>query len=628
MRTRQPSLAVVGLAALLPLAGIAAQLPNILWIVAEDINPHLGCYGDTNAFTPNLDRLAAKGLRYTKCWSTAPVCAPARTSLITGVYPTSTGAEHMRSEVRLPGYMRLYPQFLADQGYYCVNNNKEDYNVVKPGKVWAESSARGHYKNRKPGQPFFAAFNIEVTHESQIRRRPHTLVHDPAKMRLPAYHPDTPEARHDWAQYYDNITTMDEIAGQRLQELADLGLADDTIVFFYGDNGSGMPRSKRWPYNSGLHVPLIVFVPEKFRALAPAGYRAGGTSDRLVGFIDFAPTLLSLAGVEPAKWMQGHAFMGKYATPDPEYQFGFRGRMDERYDLVRSVRNQRYIYIRNYQPHLIYGQYLDYMFQTPTTRVWKQLFDEGKLNPSQRAFWQPKPPEELYDLRSEPDEVTNLARSKEHQSVLVQLRDALRSHILRTCDSGFLTESEMHRRAATTTIYEMAQDPKSYPLERILKMAEKASSLSQEALPDLRSGLEDPDSAVRYWAVSGILMRGESAVRATLPELRNALRDSSPSVQITAARCLGLFGEKADLDAALSVLKQLASPGKSSAYESLEALSAVESLGAKGAPLWAFIQAMPVRDPKAPGRVNGYVARLVESIGRLAQAQANDKGEK
>ena len=191
-------------------------MPNVLWITCEDTGQELGCYGDKYAETPQLDRLAARGMRYRYAWSNAPVCAPARTTIITGVYPTCLGAEHMRSEVAMPPFMKMFPQFLRERGYYCSNNSKEDYNVTKPGKVWDDSSGKAHWKNRAPGQPFFAVFNILVTHESQIRARPHTLKHDPAKAPLPAYHPDTPEVRHDWAQYYDNITTMDGLVGQRL----------------------------------------------------------------------------------------------------------------------------------------------------------------------------------------------------------------------------------------------------------------------------------------------------------------------------------------------------------------------------------------------------------------------------
>lgn len=595
------------------LASSAAQLPNILWIVAEDMNPHLGCYGDTNAVTPNIDRLASRGLRFTKCWSSAPVCAPARTALITGVYPPSIGGEHMRSEVELPSWMKLYPQLLADAGYYCANKSKTDYNIKAEGKVWAESSPRAHYRNRTPGKPFFAAFNIELTHESQIRSRPHTLKHDPARMRLPAYHPDTPEVRRDWAQYYDKVTEMDAVAGRHLRELDELGLASDTIVFFYGDNGCGMPRGKRWPYNSGLGVPLIVFVPEKWKHLAPAGYEGGGTSERLVGFVDFAPTLLSIAGQKPPSWMQGTAFMGAHTGPAPAFAHGFRGRMDERYDMVRSVTDGRYVYVRNYLPHLIYGQYLEYMFETPTTRVWKQLYDEGKLQPPRTFFWERKPPEELYDLTTDRDEVRNLAGSSEHRDTLQKLRVAQRAHALAIRDAGFLSEAEMHARARGSTIYEMGHSP-GYALEKIMEIADAASMLKPEAIPQLRAGLKDADSGVRYWATLGLLMRGESAVSECKDELRKALNDASPSVRVVAAQALGQYGSEDDLQLALPALEGLLSPEKNGAYISMMALNAVDALGKKAASLLPSIKSMPVKDPSAPARANSYVARLVSSL--------------
>ena len=307
----------------------AAERPNILWITSEDNGPHLGCYGDGYADTPNIDRLATRGTIYLNCWSTAPVCAPARTTLISGLYPPSTGAEHMRSMTSLPANFRMYPQYLREAGYYCTNRSKEDYNLEKPGKVWDESSRKAHWKNRKAGQPFFAVFNHTISHESKIRSRPHTLVHDPAKVRLPAYHPDTPEVRHDWAQYYDKLTEMDALVGKNLRELKEAGLDDDTIIFYYGDHGSGMPRSKRWPYNSGLRVPLVIYVPPKFRKLAAPDYKTAGSTDRLVGFIDFPATLLSLAGIKPPEHFQGHAFMGRYVADEQPFIYGFRGRRSE-----------------------------------------------------------------------------------------------------------------------------------------------------------------------------------------------------------------------------------------------------------------------------------------------------------
>ena len=404
----------------------AAESPNILWITSEDNGPELGCYGDDYAITPHIDGLAEKSSRYLHFWSNAPVCAPARTTIITGVYPPATGAEHMRSNVPLSSKLKMYPQILREAGYYCTNNSKEDYNQIKPDQVWDESSRKSHWKNRKAGQPFFAIFNHTISHESKIRNEidPKDVIHDPARARVRAYHPDTPEVRKDWAQYYDRLTMMDALVGKNLKEIADAGLADDTIVFYYGDHGSGMPRSKRWPYNSGLHVPLIVHIPEKFSHLRPKQYVTGSTSDRLTAFVDLAPTLLSLIGQKPPAWMQGHAFAGKHDAGPQPFIYGFRGRMDERYDLLRSVTDGRYVYLRQYMPHKIYGQYIQYMFQTPTTRVWKEMFDAGRLNEAQSKFWQRKPSEELYDLHADPDEVNNLAKSLEHQSILKKLRNA------------------------------------------------------------------------------------------------------------------------------------------------------------------------------------------------------------
>ncbi len=582
-----------------------SRLPNILWITCEDMGPNLGCYGDSFATTPNLDRLARRGMIYLNAWSTAPVCAPARTAIISGLYPSSTGSEHMRSMVRLPSYMRMYPQFLREAGYYATNNVKEDYNLEKPGAVWDESSTTAHWRKRRPGQPFFAVFNFTITHESQIRRRPHELVHDPARVRLPRYHPDAPEVRRDWAQYYDNITTMDRQAGELLGQLEADGLADSTIVFFYSDHGSGMPRHKRWPYNSGLRVPLIVFVPEAFRELAPRDYRPGGRTERLVSFVDLAPTVLSLAGIRPPSWMQGTAFMGRYEGPAPPFLHGLRGRMDERYDLVRSVRDRRYIYIRNYMPHLIYGQYLEYMFETPTTRLWRRLYDEGKLKGPQTFFWERKPPEELYDLQADPDEIRNLAAASEYRGILERLRKAQRDHALAVCDLGFLPEDELHARSQGSTPYEMGHDERRYPVRRVLQTAEMASSLKPEVVPRLTAALQDGDSAVRYWAAMGLLMRGGAALRSSRQPLMRALSDPAPSVRIVAAQALG----------EVPVLLELANLERQSLYVVLQALNALDALGPAALRAYrAAIEALPLKHPSIPARMESYVPRLVEYI--------------
>lgn len=599
----------------------AAELPNILWITSEDNGPHLGCYGDTYAVTPNLDGLAAKGVIYLNAWSNAPVCAPARTTIITGVYPTATGSQHMRSDMRLPSYMKMFPQYLRELGYYCTNNSKEDYNVEKPGTVWDESSRTAHWKNRRPGQPFFAVFNYTISHESQIRNEiaDKDRIHDPSKVRVPAYHPDTPEVRKDWAQYYDRLTMMDARVGNCLKELEAAGLMDETIIFYYGDHGSGMPRSKRWPYNSGLNVPLIVYVPEKWRHLAPTDYSVGGKSDQLVGFIDLAPTVLSLADIQPPAWMQGHAFMGNYRDDPQPYLFGFRGRMDERYDMVRSVRDQSFIYIRNYHPHRIYGQYVDYMFQTPTTRVWKELYDAGKLRPPQTCFWETKPPEELYDLRNDPDEVANLAGSPDQRETLERFRAALRDHAAKIRDVGFLPESEIHSRSADSTPYDMGHDDFRYPFQEIKNVAERVSSLKEITPEMFATWMKHEDSAVRYWAAMGILMRGESAVEKNHAAAREALADESSAVRIVAAEALGRFGDESDLKRALPVLLDCASLERYDLYTCMNALNAIDYLDEKASGIQSEIQALPESAPGISGRLRANVPKLKEKILRDLQ---------
>jgi len=595
------------------LAAAAAERPNILWLTSEDHGPEMGCYGDPLARTPNVDALAAQGMIFSRVWSVAPVCAPARTAIITGMYPSSTGGLHMRSLVPLPPEIRLFPEYLREAGYYCTNNSKEDYNVAQRPGLWAESSRTAHWRNRAAGQPFFAVFNSTKSHESQLRTRPHAAITDPARVRVPAYHPDLPEVRQDWAQYYDKVSEADADAGEHLRELAAAGLAEETIVFYYGDHGSGMPRSKRWPSNSGLHVPLVVYFPEKWRHLAPAEYQPGGRSDRLVSFVDLAPTVLSLAGVEPPAWMQGHALAGRHQAQAPALLFGERGRMDERMDQVRSVTDGRYVYLRNYFPHVSQGQRIAYQFQTPTTRLWRERFDRGEVTPAQAIFWRvPKDPEELYDLRDDPDEVHNLAASPAHQDVKARLAGALREHILAVRDVTFLPEIEMHARAAGASPYALARDGQRYPLAAILRMAEDASGLDPAV--DLAPGLAAGDSAIRSWAALGVLMRGPDVVHRLAPALRERLRDSHPEVRIIAAEALGRHGNPADAAAARATLRELASPATNGVLVSMNALAAIEALGPADDEMLAFIRRLPVEGPMPDRRFDSYVPRLLENL--------------
>ena len=632
------------------------ERPNILWLVFEDIGPHLHCCGDQYSTTPHMDRLAQRGCVYDNVWGSAPVCAPARTAIISGLCPTSTGSEHMRSATRLPEGFKMYPGYMRDAGYYCVNNGKEDYNLEKPPGTWDVSwelgmaggvsasaprqaaqpaptapnnaavagmmaapmdPSHGHWRNRGSGQPFLAVFNDILTHESQIFRSAtnKNLQHDPGKAWLAGFQPDTDEVRRDWAQYHDQVTLVDARHQGRIAELEQDGLLNDTIIVVTSDHGCGMARYKRMPYDSGLHVPLIVVFPEKYRHLAPKDYVAGGHSDRLVGTIDLAPTMLSLAGVKPPDWYHGRAFAGQYETSPRQYLHGMRGRMDERIDLMRSTRDKRYVYIRNYNPHKIYGQHVTYAWSLPSTPVWERMYKEGKLKPPYTYFWETKPAEELYDLQADRSEVRNLATSPEHKAALERFRKEHHRYELDVKDVGLLPEGEIHARAEGSTPYEMGHDPKKYPVERVLAAADLATTGQSNVTKRLEEAMQDPDSGVRYWGVMGVLIRGAEEVAKTHPFLEKAMRDASPYVRIAAAEALGRYGTEQDLKPVLDLLISLADSEKNNTYIALHALNAIDALGRKAAPLKDQIAALAVVDPKSPARVNReYTNRLIVGL--------------
>ncbi len=513
--------------------------PNIVWIVSEDNSPLLGCYGDTFATTPVLDKFASQGIVYENAFASAPVCAPTRSTLITGVYPPSMGTQHMRSENPIPDFIQFFPHYLREAGYYCTNNSKKDYNTVDQSNAWDESSNQATYKNRKPGQPFFAIFNLTVSHESSLHTPLDTLKHDPEKVPIPAYHPRTPEMKHDWAQYYDKIETMDQQVGKILSELKEAGLADSTIVFYYSDHGGVLGRSKRFLFESGLHVPLLIRFPEKYKDLAPG--KPGTRTDRLVSFLDFAPTILSLCGIDIPDYMQGEAFLGNQQKPEPEYVYNFRGRMDEVYDMSRSVRNKQFRYTRNYMPHRIYGQYLEYLWRAPSMPSWERAYKAGTLNKAQSAFWEPKPAEELYEIATDSDNVHNLADNPEYEPVLEEMRKANTAWLKKTHDSGFLPEGEMIRQAAGSTIYEFARADQ-YPIEAIIETANMATLGHAENLDKLIEKLDDPNGIIRYWAATGCVILGKKAKEAQ-PVLEKHLNDPVPDVAIATAEALYELGE-------------------------------------------------------------------------------------
>ncbi len=521
-------------------------LPNILWITSEDNSRLLGCYGDTFATTPNLDGLASEGFLYTHAYANAPVCAPARNTIITGVHACSNGNEQMRSSYLKSDRVRFYTEFLKSKGYYCTNNSKTDYNTspVDLESMWDECSREAHYKNRAEGQPFFAIFNLTVSHESSIHQSipSDQLRHKPEEVILPPYHPDTPEMRHDWAQYYDKVEDMDTQVGTLLKELEEAGLADNTIVFYYSDHGGVLGRSKRYLFETGTHVPMIVRIPEKYRKLYPAR-EPGSEVDRLVSFVDLAPTLLSLTGQEAPEYMQGSAFLGPYTTQEPEYIYMFRDRMDERYDLTRSIVDHQFRYTRYYNSNRIWMQQLEYLWRAPSMASWEEAFKAGRCNEVQARFFEPKPVEELFDIQNDPWEVHNLAGDPAYEDRLVEMRLASLQMASGMRDAGFIPETERNLRAGDTPIYDYMRNPE-LPYDEILGSAAIASLKKPENLDRLREMLKQDDSAIRYWGIQGLLLLGEDA-RPALEEIGEAAFDPSWNVSVLGAEVLYRMGMKA-----------------------------------------------------------------------------------
>ncbi len=553
----------------------APPRPNILWITSEDNSPLLGCYGDTFATTPNLDKLAARGFRYTHAYANAPVCAPTRNTIITGVYANSGGNQHMRSQYAKSSAVHYSPEYLRAAGYYCTNNLKEDYNIdfAQIKNIWDESSKTAHYKNRKPGQPFFAVFNTEISHESSLHTTTPTnqLRHDPKKVKLPPYHPDAPEIRHDWAQYYDKVEDMDKRVGALLQELEESGEAENTIVFYYGDHGGVLARSKRFVYETGTRVPFIVHIPEKFKSLWPAE-KPGAAVDRLISFVDLAPTLLSLIGTPKPDYMQGKAFLGNGKTPNPPYVYMFRDRMDERYDMCRAVRDPKYRYIRNYMPYRPHGQHLIYLWNQPAIRSWEAIYKAGQCNDVQSAFWKPKPVEELYDTENDPWEVNNLAGQPQYRTILTRMRAANRDWMLQIKDTGLVPEAELVDRTKKDAPYDLMRSGDA-SLKTWLDRADAASGATVGDLPNLTRWLKSADAVERYWAATGLLVLGDKA-KPALPALREAAKDPSLNVAIVAAEALYRLGEQAA--GRKPILTALTSPNQLARTHALNAIDCLD----------------------------------------------------
>lgn len=456
--------------------------PNIIWFMAEDLSPKLPIYDDHLAHTPNINKIAENGLVFDNAFTTSGVCAPSHASIITGMHSTAIGTHHMRQAPSvipnpgIPSYhavppadVKAFPEYLREAGYWTASYTKTDYQFGNPFTVWDEVSVTPHWRHREDkNQPFFVYFTFEITHEINVwpdwrkqeffeehnvnvaRLKPDVLVRppldaqyvtQPEDVKLPPYYPDTPIIREDVARHYTSVSRMDRQIGELLDDLKEDGLLDSTIVMFTSDHGDGLPRAKRWMYDSGIKVPLVIHVPEKYR---DSVNQYVGRTDKLVSAIDYAPTMLTMANVEVPKNMHGiNIFNGK-PNADREYIFAGRDRMDDKYDMIRAARDKRFKYVKNFNPEKPYTQPLTFMYQMPAMREILRLEKDNKLNEIQSAWlFKTKPQEELYDTFLDPYETNNLAGSHAYQSILLKMRSAMDNWRAEVGDLGELPEIEM-----------------------------------------------------------------------------------------------------------------------------------------------------------------------------------------
>lgn len=558
--------------------------PNIVWINAEDISPAFGCYGDGNAITPNIDRIASNGLVFKKVFSTAPICSPSRSSFISGMHSTTLGSQHLRSEINRPENIKVLPELLNNEGYFTSILGKTDYNFdsAKIWDYWEEDEKP--WRKRAKGQPFFSTFTYGFSHEGrgndyskylEMRNNiPKELLHDSLSVKPPIYFPDTPDFRNLWTRYYDLVTLFDRKVGEIVQNLEDDGLLDNTVIFIFSDHGFGMPRYKRWLYNSGIHVPLVVYVPKNIKL----GNTIKDITNGIISFVDFAPTVLSLANVKKPKYIQGRVFLGKNSEieSEPKVVYASRSRADNTYDMSRAVRSDRYIYIRNFMPYMPYIQKGKiFSNEKESFRLLRESRDINGLSEQAEAMFQKKEVEELYDLRNDPYELRNIVNKPQYRSVLKRMRSHLKKQAVTTRDLGFLHETEFHRRSKNSTPFYVGLANLN-----ITRLFDAADMVGKGTEHDFIELLNSADPGIRYWGLIGLRNLPKISLRA-LAEVTKLLNDVSSANQMQSAEIVLKINYN---DSAITVLKDyLISKNK---VNSLMAARTLELLGEKS---WALL---------------------------------------
>ncbi len=544
-----------------------AGRPNFVWIVSEDNSMHFQkLFFADGVATPNIEKLAEQGIVFERAFSNAPVCSVARTTLGTGVLAPRLGTQlHRRLRpATMPADWKYFTGYLRDAGYYATNRAKTDYNTNYLKDTWDMSSRKATWENCPDGKPFFHMESHAVSHESSLhfkqgQIKPEALRVKTSFAKIFPYHPDTPLFRYTHARYLDRQLAVDDIVGKVVAKLEKAGKLEDTFVFYFGDHGGVLPRSKGYVYESGLHVPLVVRVPKNFEHLVDreAGSRAKG----FVSFIDFGPTVLNLAGAKVPEHMDGRPFLGKGATrtevDSRDETFGYADRFDEKYDLVRSLRKGKYKYIRNYQAYYPDALQNNYRYIQLAFEEWRQLYHAGKLNEVQSAFFEARAPEMLFDLEVDPHETKNLAGDAQHAHVLLEMRARLAGRVKSLPDLGFYPEHFVVDKVLSAPV-EFGQAHKRQ-IAQLVDTADLVLLPFDEAKPKLLAAMESKNPVIRNWALTACTIFGKEAA-SLVPAAKKHLVDSDLLVRVRAAEFLGTISAADPRPTIMQVLKESKSP--------------------------------------------------------------------